>query len=237
VVGTPIADGRTPVTTTALTRTPTSGRSELLLVSTLPAFVAYLVVAVLTVATKAESSSGELTPGDLSDLGASWLVVHVLWMAPSVLAVLGLTRLAPRAGDRAAVVVQRCLVVTLGLATLYMVPQVAAYTVDAETWGDSPWYAAGVALSLAVGWLGTIPATLVVALGLARRGVVPRSAYAVVALCALYLAWEVATYAAVALGSPTLLDTVGPPPFLLGVLWAFLGALLWWSGRREGAVA
>src|SRR5688500_1704478 len=47
---------------------------------------------------------------------------------------------------------------------------------DSGTWGDSPWYVAGLCLSLAVGWCGTIPATLLVTRDLARRGIAPRTA-------------------------------------------------------------
>jgi hypothetical protein len=225
------------VTLTAPARTSPARRPALLLVLTLPAFVAYVAVAIATVATKADSSSAELTPQEVSDLGVSWMLLHLLWMVPSVLAILGLARLAARVGRPADGVVPRLVVVTLALVVLYLVPQVLAYGVDEATWGESPWYAVGVTLSLLVGWLGTIPATLLVTLGLAREGVVRRTARTISVLCGLYLLWEVLTYAAIALGSPTLVDTVGPPPFLLGLLWAVLGARLWWSGRTGGDVA
>lgn len=224
------------MTTSTVVRTSSSRRGELLLGLTLPAFIAYIAVAVATVATKAESSSGELTPDELSGFGASWMLVHLLWMAPSVLAILGLARIAARAGRRAASTLPVLVASTLTLAVLYLVPQAMAYGVDTATWGDSTWYAVGVTLSLAVGWLGTVPATLLVALGLARNGVIPKTARTVAALCGVYVVWELLTYAAIALGSATLLDTVGPPPFLLGILWAALGARLWWSGRA-GQVA
>jgi hypothetical protein len=212
-------------------------RPELLLVLTLPAFVAYLAVAVATVATKADSSSGELTPAQVSDLGASWMLLHLLWMTPSVLAILGLVGLAERAGERARATLPTLMGVTLVLTALYLVSQVMAYGVDTPTWGDSAWYPTGMTLSLAVGWLGTIPATVLVTLGLAGGGTIPRTARTIAALCGLYLVWEVATYASIAIGSATLLDTVGPPPFLLGVLWAVLGARLWWSDRQHGDLA
>ena len=212
-------------------------RPELLLVLTLPAFAVYLAVAVATVATKADSSSGELTPAQVSDLGASWMFVHLLWVAPSVLAILGLVGLAGRAGGRARTALRPLMGATLVLAALYLVSQVMAYGVDTPTWGDSAWYAIGVTLSLVVGWLGTIPATVLVTLGLAQEGTIPRTARTLAALCGLYLVWEVATYASVAFGAATLLDTVGPPPFLLGVLWAVLGARLWWSDRQLGGLA
>jgi len=223
------------VTTAAPVRTSVSRRPELLLFATLPAFVVYVAVAVATVATETDSTSAELTPAALSDLGPSWMALHVLWMAPSVLAALGLALLAARAGLRTTPQVRRLREGAIALAVLYLVPQGMAYTLDAQTWGDSPWYAVGVALSLGVAWLGTIPATLLVTTGLARRGIVPRTARTIAALCGLYLVWEVLTYASIAFGPATLTDTVGPPPFLLGLLWAALGARLWWAGRQDGA--
>ena len=84
------------MTLTAAPRETTFQRPAWLLVLTLPAFVAYLVLAVATVATKVETSSAELTPAQLSDLGPSWVALHLLWMLPSVLAAVGLAQLASR---------------------------------------------------------------------------------------------------------------------------------------------
>src|SRR5690242_12255319 len=81
-----------------LTRTPprttTTRRAAWLLVLTLPAFVAYLAVAVTTVARKVDSSAAELTHAQLSELGLSWVALHVLWISPAVLAAIGLERVA-----------------------------------------------------------------------------------------------------------------------------------------------
>ena len=50
-------------------------------------------------------------------------------------------------------------------------------------------------------------------------------------LTALYLVWEVLTYLAGAVGSATLAEAAGPPPFLLGLFWAVLGFRLWRHAR------
>jgi hypothetical protein len=68
---------------------------------------------------------------------------------------------------------------------------------------------------------------------LAQRGTVRRTAGIIGVLTGVYLLWEVATYVAIAVGPPTLLDTIGPPPFVLGLLWAGVGGCSWWS-RRSG---
>jgi hypothetical protein len=212
-----------------------SSRPELLLVLTLPAFAAYLVIAVTSLATRTESSSAELTPDQLADLGLVWVLVHLLWMTPSVLAILGLARLASRDHLDAARPVRRLVVVTLGLVALYLASQLLAFGAGTATWGESAWYAVGVTLSLAVGWLGTIPATLLVTRELARRGVVTRTARTITVLCVLYVVWEALTYLVVVAGAATMAGTAGPPPFVLGILWAVLGARVWRSRRRTAA--
>ena len=53
-----------------------------------------------------------------------------------------------------------------------------------------PLYGAGVILSLAVGWAGTLPATILVAVALASRGVARRSMWAVAVVTSLYLVVE-----------------------------------------------
>ena len=42
----------------------------------------------------------------------------------------------------------------------------------------------------------------------------------------LYLVVELLTYLPALLGSATLADTVGLPPFLLGIFWAVLGGIV-----------
>ena len=201
-------------------------RPAWLLVLTLPTFVGYLVLAVATIATKVETSSAELTPGQLSELGPSWVALHLLWIAPSVLAAAGLTQLASRAQLRHAGVVRTLACLAVVLSAAYLVVQLLAFGFDGENWGDSRLYGAGVVLSLAVSWSGTLPATILVAVALASRGVARRAMWAVAAVILLYLVVELLTYLPALVGSPTLADTVGLPPFLLGILWAVVGGMV-----------
>ncbi len=213
------------MTLTAAPETATK-RPAWLLVLTLPAFVGYLVVAVATIATKVETSSAELTPAQLSDLGPSWVALHVFWMLPSVLAAVGLAQIASRGQLRHGGGVRALAGVAVVLAAAYLVVQLLAFGFDGATWGDSRLYAVGVLLSIAVGWVGTEPATILVAVGLARRGLARRSMYALAAVTTLYLVVELLTYLPALLGSATLADTVGLPPFLLGICWAVLGGIV-----------
>ncbi len=212
--------------TAAPPETAAINRPAWLLVLTLPAYVAYLVLAVATIATKVEASSAELTPTQVSDLGPSWVALHLLWMLPSVLAAVGLTQIASRGQLRHAGVVRALAGVAIVLSAAYLVVQLLAFGFDGQTWGDSRLYGVGVVLSLAVAWAGTLPATILVAVAFARRAVARRSMWAVAAVTLLYFVVEVLTYLPALLGSPTLADTVGLPPFLLGFVWAVLGGMV-----------
>ncbi len=200
-------------------------RPAWLLILTLPAFVAYVVLAVTTLATEADSSSAELTPAELSDLGVSWVALHVLWMTPPVLAAIALVMIARRMSLGLAPAVTALATVTVVLAAAYLVPQALAFGAETATWGDSDLYGVGVVLSLAVGWVGVLPATVVVAIGLAKRGISPKVSWGIAVFTGLYLALELLTYLP-ALGAAELEDTTGPPPFLLGFVWALLGVRL-----------
>ncbi len=201
-------------------------RPAWLLVLSLPAFVAYVVLALATIATKVEETAAELTPTQLSDLGASWVALHLLWALPSVLAALGLSRISSLLHLRHASVVRILAGAALVLAVAYFVVQLFAPRFDGSAWGDSPLYGTGVILSLAAGWAGTLPATILVALALASRGVARRSMWAVAVVTSLYLVVELLVYLPALLGSATLADTVGLPPFLLGIVWAALGGMV-----------
>jgi hypothetical protein len=210
----------------ALTHTPphtATKRPAWLLVLTLPAFIAYVALAVATIAQKVDSTSAELTPAQLSDLGVSWIALHLLWMTPSVLAAIGLAQLAASWRLPRAAAVRTLAAVVLVLAAAYLVVQLLAFGFEGNRWGDSRLFPLGVILSLAAGWVGTLPATMLVTTALARRGIARRSALAITALSALYLAVEVLIYLPAIVGSTTFADTVGLPPFLLGFFWAWLG--------------
>ena len=210
-------------------------RPAWLLILTLPVFIGYLAVAGATIAREADGSSAELTPAQLSHLGVWWMALHVLWIAPSVLAAIGLAWLARRwrLRNTAAVLVFAC--TALVLAAAYVVVQAFAFGFDGATWGDSRLYPLGVMLSLAVGWAGTLPATVLVAVAVAGRGIARKTAWTVAALLCLYFGFELLTYLPVLLGPATFAETAGLPPFLLGVLWAGLGGGLLRGGVPSGA--
>jgi hypothetical protein len=214
------------MSTLAAARSATEVRGPArLLALTLPAYVGYVVLAVATLATKADASSAELTPSELTDLGVAWVALHVLWMTPPTLAAVALLLVARRLRLAVARPVAALTSVALVLAVAYLVPQLLAFGVETGTWGDSSLYATGVVLSLAVGWVGVLPATALVARGLARRGVSPKVCWTVTVATGVYLVLELFTYLS-ALGAATLAETTGPPPFLLGFLWAALGVRL-----------
>lgn len=211
---------------TLLTQTPPLTdvkRPAWLLVLTLPAFIAYLVLAVGTIPREANSSSAELTPAQLSDLGVWWIALHLLWITPSVLAAIGLVRLARRRRLRHLTVVRIFACAALALAAAYLVVQVLAFQFDGGTWGDSRLYPLGVMLSIAVGWAGTLPATILVAVAFARHRIATKTAWTVAALTAIYYVFELLTYLPVLAGPATFAETKGLPPFLLGIFWAGFG--------------
>jgi hypothetical protein len=200
-------------------------RPAWMLVLTLPAYVAYVVVAVTTLATEADSSSAELTPPELSDLGVSWVALHVLWMTPPVLAAIALVMMARRVGLGQARLVAVLSAVAVVLAAGYLIPQLLAFGAGTATWGDSDLYGIGVVLSLAVGWVGVLPATVMVTIGLAKHGITRKVSWGIAIFTGLYVVLELLTYLP-ALGSAELAETTGPPPFLLGFVWALLGVRL-----------
>ena len=207
-------------------------RPALLLVATLPAFVAYVAFAVLTIAQEV-STSADLTPAQVDDLGVEWMVLHLLWVTPPALAAVALAGLAARLPG--AVRHARLLATVTGIClATYLVVNLLAYGSDTATWGDDVLYPWSYTLSLAAGWLGVLPATILVSVTLARQGVAPRTCWTVTVLVAVYWVLEVLTYLPVLLGSATFADFEGGlPPFVLGVLWAVLGGGLLRSGLRS----
>lgn len=223
------------MTETHVRQAASSKRPAWLLVWTLPAFAVFLVFATVTIATRTEASSAELTPAQVSELGLGWVALHLLWITPSLLAAMGLARLAETWRVPRAPTVRLLAWVAGSLALAYVVVQCFAFGVEGETWGDSGLYPLGVALSLAVGWFGTLPATILVGGALARHGVARRTAWAVAVLAALYLVLELLAYLPVLFGAATLAETAGLPPFVLGALWAALGVALLRSGVPSSA--
>ncbi len=210
-------------------------RPAWLLILTLPIYIAYLVVAVATIAQEADTTSAELTLAQISDLGVLWVLVHVLWMAPPIVAVIALSLVVRKRRLAHTSAIPALAVVAVVLAAAYLVVQLLAFGVGGETWGDSRLYPVGVVLSLAVGWCAALPATILVAVALARGGVRPKTCWTVAALTALYFVFEVLTYLPALLGPATLAETAGLPPFLLGFFWAVLGAGLFRARVPSGA--
>jgi len=211
------------MTLTYAAPTTETRRSAWLLVLTLPIFIAYVVVAVATIAQKVDTTSAELTPAQISDLGVLWVVVHVLWVAPPIVAVIALSLVARKRQLARTGAVPVMAGVAGILAAAYLVVQLLGFGVGGETWGESRLYPLGVVLSLAVGWCAALPATILVAVVLAGSGVAPKTCWAVAALTTLYLVFEVLTYLPALFGPATLAESVGLPPFLLGFFWAALG--------------
>jgi hypothetical protein len=211
---------------TSVHPTARSKRPAWLLISTLPLFITFLVLATVTIAEQTEASSAELTQVQLNELGAGWVALHLLWISPPLLAATGLAMLARTWSMRSATAVRVFAGMTMILALAYLVVQGLAFGFEGETWGDSGLYPLGVALSLAVGWFGSLPATILVSGALARHGVARGTAWAVAVLATLYLALELLAYLLVLFGAAELAETAGIPPFVLGILWAALGVAL-----------
>lgn len=198
-------------------------RPAWLLILTLPVFMAFLGLAVATIATQADSSSAELTPAQLADLGLWWVALHLLWITPTVLAAVGLSRLARAWRLTNLTAVQILCRVAVTLAACYLVVQVLALRFEGDVWGHSSLYAPGVVLSMAAGWTSTLPATILVCVSLTRHDITRKTAWTIAALTALFLAFEVAASLSALLQPADLSQTAGPPPFLLGFFWAALG--------------
>ena len=197
-------------------------RPAVLLIATLAAFVVYVSFAVATIAREV-GTSADLTPAQMDDLGAVWLGLHVLWVVPPILAAIALTFLS-RMLQGATRFVPALAAVTIVFAGAYLLVNLVAYGSDTATWGGNALYPWSIALSLAAGWLGVLPATLLTSTALARQGIARRTAWTVTALVGLYWVVELLTYLPVLLGPETFAGFEGGlPPFLLGILWAILG--------------
>jgi hypothetical protein len=222
------------VTTAATPSTVSVRLPAWLLNVTLPAFVAFLVVATVTIATEVDATAAELSPSQLQGLGVAWVALAVLWVTPPVLAAIGLDRLARTLRLPPVAAVRILAGVAVVLAAAYVVVQLLAFGFDGQTWGDSPLYGLGVTLSVVAWWAGVLPATFLVGVALARRGIVRKTAWTVSALVVLYLVFDLVTYLPALFGPASLADVVGLPPFLLGVVWAALGVGLLRSDVSSG---
>lgn len=197
-------------------------KPAVLLIATLATFAAYVGFALVSIAEEV-TTSADLTPAQMDGLGAAWLGLHVLWVVPPILAAIALTLLSRRLRDVTRFV-PALAAVSIACMTAYLLVNLAAYGSEASTWGSNALYPWSVVLSLAAGWFGVIPATMLVSTTLARRGVARRTAWLVTALVALYWVLDLLTYVPVLLGPQTFAGFEGGlPPFLLGIFWAILG--------------
>jgi len=199
-----------------------------LLVATLPAYVAFLVLSVSTLAPKVEFSSAELSPAEIGAMGLGWMALAITWMMPVVLAAAALVLLSRRLPSGGPLRI----VPVLGgfaalLAMVHVMVNLLAPAAESPTWGDSPLFTASMLSSLLAGWIGVHPATLIVLWALVQAGIAKRTAIVVGVIYALYWAFELLVYLPVLLSPEGLsAETVGLPPFLLGILWAAVGGAL-----------
>jgi hypothetical protein len=212
-------------TMTITSTSPATGlrRPAWLLVATLPAYVAYLAVALATIAEEAHTSS-DLTPADIDDLGAAWIGVHALWVVPTLLAAAALVGLAQQLEGRYLRFVPALAAIAVACEAAYLVVNTLAYGTEGATWGESALYPVSVLASLFAGWFGVHAATLVVVVALAKTGMARRTTVVVGGLYALYVLFEVLTYLPVIFGPTDFAGFMGGlPPFVVGIFWAALG--------------
>ena len=159
----------------------------------------------------------------MDDLGAAWIGLHVLWVVPPILAAIALALLSRRLRGVTRFV-PGLAAVTIACTTAYLLVNLAAYGSGTATWGSNALYPWSIVLSLAAGWFGVVPATILVTTTLGRRGIARRTAWTVTALVGLYWIVDLLTYLPLLLGPQTLAGFEGGlPPFLLGIFWAILG--------------
>ena len=205
-----------------------------LLVATLPAYVAYLALAVATIAREAHTSA-DLTPAEIDGFGVAWMAMHVLWVLPLVLAAIALVGLARRVPGPLTRCVPAFAAIAVAAASMYLVVNALAFGAESETWGESALYPWSPVASLVAGWFGVHVATLIVIVALVREGIARRTALVVGIVYALYAVFEVLTYLPVVFGPATFADFLGGlPPFLLGIFWAVLGGGLLKSPITSG---
>lgn len=207
-------------------------RPAWLLVATLPAYIAFVVLSATLLRPRVELGSAELTPDQIGELGPGWVAIALLWVLPPVLAAVGLAGIArglPRTRLTRAVPYLGGLVTVLAVA--YVAVHLLGIGAGTLTWGESPLFTTGFVLSLLIGWAGVHPASLLVLGTLVRAGIARRTATVVGVIYVLYWAVELLIYLPVLLGPGDLAGAdAGLPPFLLGFFWAAVGGALLRTG-------
>jgi hypothetical protein len=180
-------------------------------------------------------SASTMTPTQLDERAALWIVVAVLWVLPVVIAGVAFAAIASTfdGGTRLR------LLAGFGVALLagHVAAQAALIVLhDTRTLAHSTTYALAILLSLVGWWVIDVVAALT-CLQLFRRGGSARKTSAVVGVVTgLFLLLEIAVYLPALVGRGELHDTIGLPPMLLPIIWAVLGGVLWRSrGSRPEA--
>jgi len=214
---------------TLLTRssaTVPAGVSRLLVLAIVP-LVAFMALAHTTIE---GSSASSMTPAQVDERAAQWIIVAVLWVLPVALAGVAFVVIAARLGG--GIPVWPLAGAGIALLAAHVVAQVAVvWFDDSSTLADSINYSLAILLSLWGWWAVDVVAALT-CLRLYKRRLAPRTAMVVGVLTILFLFVEVAVYLPALVGSAELHDTIGLPPMLLPVLWAVLGGVLW-RGRTR----
>lgn len=208
-----------------------ASRAPRLLVLALVPLVAFMALAHTTIE---GDSASTMTPAQVDEQAAWWIVVAVLWVMPVVMAGIAFAILSADLPGRLPL---RPLV-ALGVALLvaYVLAQVAVVAVDdSRTLADSTTFAVAILLSLLGWWVVDLVAALTCLRLFRRGGVARRTAGVVGSLTALFLLLEIAVYLPALAGGAELHDTVGLPPMVLPALWAVLGGVLWRSRYDAGA--
>ena len=206
-----------------------AGACRLLVLAIVP-LVAFMALAHTTIE---GSSASSMTPADVDERAAQWIIVAVLWVLPVALAGVAFAIIAARLGGR----VPPAALTGLGLALLAAHVATQATVVwsdDSTTLADSTIYSLAILLSLLGWWVIDLVAALT-CLRLYKSRLAPKTSMTVGVLTILFLLGEVAVYLPALVGSAELHDTIGLPPMLLPVLWAILGGVLLRTRARASA--
>jgi hypothetical protein len=203
-------------------------RAPRLLVLAIVPLIAFMALAHTTIE---GDSASTMTPAQLDDRAAMWIIVAILWVLPVVLAGIAFATLASELDPGSSL--RPLAGVGIALLACHVVAQAAVVAFDdSRTLADSTTYAVAILLSLLGWWVIDVVAALTCLRLYRSRGAARKTSGVVGVLTALFLLLEIAVYLPALVGSQELHDTIGLPPMLLPLLWAVLGGVLWRSGRR-----
>lgn len=213
-----------PTDLTARTETHSLRASRLLVLAIAP-LIAFMALAHTTIE---GDSASTMTPGQVDDRAALWIIVAILWVLPVVLAALAFTSLSSQLDQGASL--RPLAGAGIALLAAHVVAQAAVLVFDdSQTLADSTTYAVAILLSLLGWWITDVVAAATCLRLYRRRGAARITSAVVGVLTGLFLLLEVAVYLPALVGDQELHDTIGLPPMLLPILWAILGGVLWRS--------